>query len=242
MRPGYQGIIVMDRLHSGAFMTFRWPRELPQLLLLLTMFLVSMIVWADAPESLPVHWNFMGEVDRYGGKAEALLLVPIIGLVMYVVLLLAPRLAHATELQLGGRCTATRWATLILLAVFHGLLLVQTRGVQIDIARIVPALVGILFVALGSSMGQVPPNAIMGVRTPWTLSSRAAWDASQRLGGQIFIVTGAMLILGGLLALVWITLVAVAVLLIGVIGLIWYGYRICQSDPHRLPRGQTLLS
>ena len=55
-------------------MSWRWQRELPQLALLLVMFAVSGIVWNDAPDALPVHWNLWGEVDRYGGKAEALLL------------------------------------------------------------------------------------------------------------------------------------------------------------------------
>jgi len=223
-------------------MTFRWQRELPQLLLLLVMFAVSAILWTSAPDSLPVHWNLWGEVDRVGGKAEALLVAPIIGLVIYVVLLLAPRLAHATEAQLGGRYTAVRWGILMLIAAIHGLLLVQIRGVQVDMVRTILLLVGALFVGLGSIMGQVQPNAIMGVRTPWTLSSRAAWDASQRLGGQLFIVAGAVFILAGVLGIPLLMLVALAVLLIGSTGLIWYGYRICQSDPERLPPGRTLLS
>ena len=223
-------------------MAFRWQRELPQQLLLLVMFAASAIFWTSAPDTLPVHWNLWGEVDRVGSKAEALLVLPVIGLVIYLVLLFAPRLAHATEAQLGGRYTATRWGTLILLAAIHGLLLAQIRGVQIDMVRIILLLVGALFVGLGGIMGQVQPNAIMGVRTPWTLTSRAAWDASQRLGGQLFMGAGAVFMLAGLLGQPWLMLVALAGLFIGVVGLIWYGYRVCQSDPDRLPRGRTLIS
>ena len=223
-------------------MPVRWQRELPQLALLLLMLALSGFVWRDTPDRLPVHWNLWGEVDRYGGKVEALLLVPGIALVMYALLLLAPRLSRTNEARLGTGYTATRWAVLILLAAIHGLLVLQVYGVQIDMLRAILLLVGALFLVLGSSLGSVQPNAIMGVRTPWTLTSRAAWEASQRLGGRLFLAAGGMFILAGLLAMAWLTLAAVAFLLVGVVALIWYGYRVCQADPERLPPGRTLLS
>src|SRR5262245_48823349 len=44
--------------------------------------------WQQSPADaqLPMHWNIHGEVDRYGGKVEALLFMPAIAAVVTAVL------------------------------------------------------------------------------------------------------------------------------------------------------------
>ncbi|MFN8633576.1 MAG: DUF1648 domain-containing protein [Chloroflexota bacterium] len=223
-------------------MTIRWQRELPQWLLILAMFAVAAATWSSMPDRIPVHWNITGQVDRYGGKAEGLLALPILALVIYLVLLLSPRLFRATEAQLGGVYVGVRIAVLVFLAVLYGLILLQVRNGTFDIAPAIMTLVGLLFVGLGSVMGRMRPNAIMGIRTPWTLRSEASWVASQRLGGWLFIASGVLFVVTGLLGQPWLLLVTVAVLFIGTIYLTWYGYRVFRDDPNRLPQGQSLLS
>jgi uncharacterized membrane protein len=46
------------------------------------------------------------------------------------------------------------------------------------------------FIIIGALIGRVPPNAFIGVRTPWTLASRLAWDRTNRLLGRLFLLTG----------------------------------------------------
>jgi len=46
------------------------------------------------------------------------------------------------------------------------------------------------FIVIGALIGRVPPNAFIGVRTPWTLASRLAWDRANRLLGRLFLLTG----------------------------------------------------
>ena len=45
-------------------------------------------------------------------------------------------------------------------------------------------------------MGQIRSNFMMGIRTPWTLSSDLAWEKTHRLGGWLFMVAGALMIVG----------------------------------------------
>lgn len=223
-------------------MPFRWQRELPHWLLLCAMFALAAFAWNDAPDSLPVHWNLAGEADRYSGKAAGLLTLPVIALVTYLLLLFAPKLMATRPEQLGGVYTGIRFAVLAMLAALYGLILLSIRGLPIDMTRGATVLVGALLIGVGSVMGRMRPNAVMGVRTPWTLSSQAAWDASQRLGGWLFITIGALLALGGLTGVQWLMVAGIVVLLVGTAALIFYGYWICRSDPRRLPKGQTLLT
>jgi uncharacterized membrane protein len=42
-----------------------------------TMFAVAIVESPWAPVSIPTHWNGEGSIDRYGGKFQGLLLVPL---------------------------------------------------------------------------------------------------------------------------------------------------------------------
>src|SRR5215208_6090283 len=49
------------------------------------------------------------------------------------------------------------------------IVLAVALGVPVPIDRVVPALVGAVFVAIGSAMPRLGPNRWYGIRTPWTL-------------------------------------------------------------------------
>lgn len=48
------------------------------------------VKWKELPDMLPMHYNFQGEIDRYGKKSE-LLIVPIFGWLLVVLLLVVSR-------------------------------------------------------------------------------------------------------------------------------------------------------
>ena len=62
------------------------------LVLILVAFGASAATWSRIPERVPVHWNFAGEVDRYGSRVEGALLVPFIALGMLVLFRVLPRI------------------------------------------------------------------------------------------------------------------------------------------------------
>ncbi len=65
--------------------------ELPHLAVIAAMFLLVAATWSSAPDRIPVHWDLAGQVDRYGGKFEGLLLMPLLTLGIYLLFLVAPR-------------------------------------------------------------------------------------------------------------------------------------------------------
>lgn len=54
-------------------------------LLCLGTLLYFFLQWSSLPDQVPVHYNFAGEIDRWGSKNE-LLLLPIVSLVLYLVI------------------------------------------------------------------------------------------------------------------------------------------------------------
>lgn len=88
------------------------------------------------------------------------------------------------------RPIASRAGVIAAITIFH-----VSRGLGVETAppSLLLSVVGLL---VGAALGRVPPNALVGVRTPWSLTSRRAWDRSNRLAGRLLAASG----LAGLVA------------------------------------------
>ncbi len=74
------------------------------------MFVLAAVVWPSAPDQIPVHWGLSGEPDRYGGKIEGLLLLPLVTLGVYFAMLLLPTAVLITTERVRNRSGRTNHA------------------------------------------------------------------------------------------------------------------------------------
>ncbi len=154
------------------------------------------VIYARLPERIPTHWNLAGEVDGWSSRGTAWLL-PGLALGMWALLTVLPRLDPRG--QNYTRFRDTYWLVVNLTLLFLGVLHVATLGyalgwpVQVD--RVVNAMVGLLFVAIGNVLPRVRPNWFLGIRTPWTLESDRVWRETHRFGGRVFVAGGVVLLL-----------------------------------------------
>ncbi len=215
-----------------------WKTELPQLTLIAAMFVLAAASWSSAPDQIPVHWGLSGEPDRYGGKFEGLLLLPLVALGIYLLLLLLPRIdpRRANYARFRGAYLAMRAAILVFLALIYGFVLLWIEGTQLEVSAFVPTLVGGLFFVMAFFMGRIQPNWFVGIRTPWTLSSELSWRKTHRLSGWVFGLTGLIFVASGLSGWTAAFMVALAFLVAGVLWLVVYSYLVWRADPQRSSR------
>lgn len=225
-------------------MKTNWKMELPLLLLIAGMFLLAFLSWSSAPDRIPVHWGIRGEVDRYGGKVEGLLMPPAVALLVYLLMLFLPRIdpGRANYERFAGIYYTLRAAVLAVIAVVYGTINLAIRGQAVDVPRLIGLVVGGLFFLLGNLLGKIRPNWFVGVRTPWTLSSKRAWTKTHRLSGWVFIFGGIAIMAAGILRNAVATGVAIGVLAVGMTGATVYSYLVWRSDPDRVPPAGTLPS
>lgn len=57
------------------------------------------LIWRNVPETVPMHYNFAGEIDRWGGKSEMLIL-PVVMWFFYALLTGVERIPKAWNLDL----------------------------------------------------------------------------------------------------------------------------------------------
>jgi uncharacterized membrane protein len=210
-----------------------WRSEIVSLILLLSMFVLAGITWPAAPERIPVHWGFSGEPDRYGGKFEGLLVIPLIALGLYLMLVLLPRIDPRGERynRFAGVYVLIRTVIIACLAVIEVMAVLWARGIAVNTGIIVPVAVGLLLMVIGNFMGKIRPNWFVGIRTPWTLSSEESWNKTHRLGGKMFVIMGLFMAAASLFQKTWLFTATIGLLLAGIIVLYVYSYRIWKNDP-----------
>lgn len=78
------------KIKVSAFNTRKLLAEIAAISLLIMLWGVSIWAYFNLPQSIPVHFNFKGNADRYGSKSN-LFILAIIATIIYVGLTLLPR-------------------------------------------------------------------------------------------------------------------------------------------------------
>ncbi len=186
-------------------MKLDWRREWPQWVLIAAMFIGAALTWNNAPSSIPIHWDAAGNVDDYGGKFEGLLLEPTIAALMYIAMIALPWIdpRRANYAKFSTAYDTIRVSVIALSAAVYGVTQLSIHGFNVSVGVIVPLSAGVAMIAIGNVMPKLRPNWFVGIKTPWTLSSKTAWDRTHRLGGWLFVAAGLLMMLGVLLPPPW---------------------------------------
>jgi uncharacterized membrane protein len=225
-------------------MKVSWRFEWVQWALLALMFALAAWVWGIAPERVPVHFGVSGQPDGYGSRFEGLFLVPLMALGIYLLMLVLPRLdpGRANYTTFAGAYRWIRLALVALLAGIHALVVASAAGHRVPFQVAMPLLMGVLFLGFGNLMGKVRPNWFVGIRTPWTLSSKVAWTRTHRAGGWLFLLLGLLFVICAFVHTEWMLFGTLGVMLAGVLALIAWSYVLWRGDPDKQPPAGTLPS
>lgn len=213
------------------------------LLIVGLMLAASWWAWRQIPpdQPIPVHWGVDGQVDRYGGRVEGLLLLPGLALGLAVLLAAIPRFEpRRLNLERSGRAYVWVWLTLLaFLAGIHLLTVLAALGFDLDAVLLVNAGIGLLYLVIGFALPRTKSNFFFGIRTPWTLSSDRSWRETHRRGGVLFALLGLatlLLLPSGRPELQFALVVGGALLVAAATSI--YSYFAWKGDPDKARRGR----
>lgn len=167
--------------------------------------LMGLAVYSKLPEKMPIHWGLDGEPNGYATRLAGILILPLIMVVVNVIVQFSLETAPKTNLKLKKLML---WLLPILSAIFQSLTLSEALGYHLDIALITMVTVGIIFILLGNYIPKTSQNRVAGFRFPMTLSNPDNWQKTNRLGGMMLVISGIIMILGGVIS-TWYPIVAV---------------------------------
>jgi uncharacterized membrane protein len=217
-------------------MRVSWKSEAPQWALLAACLAIGLYSLVTSPDTVPVHWGIDGQVDRFGSRYE-LLALPAIGVAVYLLMLFLPRFDPGREnyARFAGAYSILRLAILGLLTGLYAVIAVASHDPAFNPMMLLGALLGVFFIVLGALMGRLRPTYFTGIRTPWTLTSERAWDATHRVGGWVFGGLGVVTLVCALGVPALTIFVLAGGALLGVLGLTVYSYLVWRADPDRHP-------
>jgi len=168
---------------------------------------LSLAAASALPASVPLRFNAHGVPTSYGSPYPPLALMPIVAVALSAIFAALAR-SEPRRADLAGSMLAygTRWiGALALVASVHVwivyTLVTSIRGTPpVDPTRLVFALVGAFVAIAGSQLAKVRPNFMIGIRTPWTLSSDQVWERTHRLGRWPATLSGLVILIAAIAA------------------------------------------
>ena len=175
---------------------------------------VTSIVIQFMPDIIPMHHDMAGNTDRWGSKTESMIFPVIILCVTFfwhlLICIYEKKATNAkTEKEQMEAKSSAKFLCIVgiseavMFGIMHYFILysacvqANTGGSKatIDIARVSCILCGIMFVVLGNFMTKAKKNAVVGLRTVWSMYNDNTWRKSNRFAAISIIVAGLLTII-----------------------------------------------
>jgi len=164
------------------------------LLIIAVMFIAAAVLYPSMPERFPTHWGLNGP-DAWSAKSlMSAYFMPLVALGIYVLLVFVPFLdPKRRSLKMSFRAYNILLDAIIgMEAVVFAATTAAAYDNAFDVTKVILVAVGLLFAVIGNFMTTVKQNWTFGMRVSWTLSDEVVWRKTNRLGGYLFVLAGAV--------------------------------------------------
>ncbi|MGD0154241.1 MAG: SdpI family protein [Thermacetogeniaceae bacterium] len=189
----------------------------PILILLLVLVVASVLVFPHLPARVPGHWNVAGQVDRYTSRAFAAFFYPLLIIWIYLMMVLMPLIDPKRQnyARFEGAYRLLRSALVLFLSGTWAITILTGLGYSLNVGMIMKGGIGLLFLLIGSMMGQIRFNYFVGVKTPWTLADERVWQTTHHFAGRIWVLGSLLILLSATVSGDW-----GAILFIGIVAML----------------------
>jgi uncharacterized membrane protein len=201
------------------------------LLIIAAMFIAGAFLYPSMPDRFPTHWGLNGP-DAWSAKTLiSVFIQPIIALGLYALLIVVPLFdPKRRNLKLSFRAYNILLDAIIgMQAVVFAATTAAAFDQGFDVTKVVLVAVGLLFAVMGNYMTTVKQNWTFGFRVSWTMSDEVVWRKTNRLGGYLFVVAGAVTVVCAFLPAPANIFIMLGTLWVFVIVLFVYSYLLYRS-------------
>ena len=177
-------------------------------LIILLPVVYGILMWNDLPDTMTTHWGADGNADGVGGKVFAVFGLPAILLALHLVCLLFTLLDKKQKAQNEKALGIVFWILPMISLLSNGIIYRAAFGSELNLALLVPALLGITMTIIGNYLPKVSQNRTLGIKISWTINNEENWNKTHRLAGKIWVACGLVMLLSiflPLVAMLWVT-------------------------------------
>lgn len=154
----------------------------------------GLLVYKKLPQEIPTKWYSDGTVGQYMPKEFTVFGMPLFFILMNALVHFAMNTDPKRQ-NIGSMMrTLGKWIIPVLSVVTVPMVLLWGMGYQIPISRILPILLGILFVVIGNYFPKTRRSYTTGIKTPWTLNSDENWRRTHHVAAFLWIAAGIAMI------------------------------------------------
>jgi uncharacterized membrane protein len=166
-------------------------KELPVIAIVLIPFAYLAVIWNSLPQQVPMHWNASGQIDRYGDKAETLIIPFLLPVLTYLIFTFSPRIDPRGKIaKMGDKLHGLKFmVTLLMSALAVYILYAMKSGAGQDNNYLI-LFIGVLYMVMGNYFKTIQANYFIGIRTPWTLENETVWKETHKMAGMLWFVGG----------------------------------------------------
>ena len=150
----------------------------------------GIILYPQLPERIATHWGFENEPNGWSSKAFAVFGLPGLMAGLNLILPLALKADPKNQNMSPVLFNICLWIMPVISVLCSAMTLGYALGYNVNIAQIIPAFVGVVFIVVGNYLPKTKQSYTMGIKLPWTLNSEENWNRTHRLGGFLWVLGG----------------------------------------------------
>lgn len=174
-------------------------KEIPLLIVVLIPFVYLAYIWSSLPNTVPLHWNYKGEIDDWGNKSSLIFITFLLSGLTYILFTVIPFIDPKKRIQtMGNKYHNLKFLMVLFMSALAVFIIYSAKEQSITNPSFIYLAIGLLFMLLGNYMKIIKANYFIGIRTPWTLEYESIWKSTHKLASKIWFVGGLAIVISSL--------------------------------------------
>ena len=199
-------------------------------LVILLPIVFGLIFWNQLPERIATHWGPNGDPDGWSSRELAVFALPLFLFAIHWLCVLVTSKDPKNKDKNQKAQSLVLFIIPILSLLVNGVMYMSALGMSLRVEMIMPIFFGLLFIVLGNYMPKCRQNYTIGIKISWTLNSEENWNATHRFAGKLWMIGGALIMLGVFLPTTYIFVAFFAITTLMVIAPAIYSYNFHKKE------------
>lgn len=167
--------------------------------IIISSFLIGIYFYPQMPAQVASHWDTLGNVNGYMSKFWGIFMIPIISTALFILFNFIPRIDPLGKNIQSFKKQFDNFILILIafMAYIELFVILWNLGfTHINAMQFLTPAMAILFFYMGVLLKNAKQNWFVGIRTPWTLSSKKVWNKTHNLGSRLFKLSAAIALVG----------------------------------------------
>jgi uncharacterized membrane protein len=151
-------------------------------------------IYSSLPATIPIHFNYKGEADGFGGKDSIFLGPGILGAVSLFTFFLLSNIKNFDPKRVKEEDDGMFKKFAVLMVAFLSLLsliiTISAHNPAINVTKLLLPAIGLFFAFIGWMMPKLHQNYFAGFKLPWTLENVDNWNETHKVAGKVWLYGG----------------------------------------------------